>query len=528
MSISSMLGGPAPVSRESTVPPQSQYPVPPPVASATASTSYGPGSVHASPRMQPASSEFVRFRRPQTPDPPRMNENPRIRDSRANSAGSSSGALGLSTPETHRYSTPQTYQQRNSQPQQHIGVDERREHYPVRVPNPNTLPPRPSSQPIIYNGPSSRPADTGRLVADTSRIEPTYPRSVNYAEPEEIALRERQRVEEEAALWRNKRDRQEWNRQGPARGHDTLYNLARETAESAYARPNQGYSSYDDPWTRRQDQPGPDHTTGQQQQQPVPSSSSANYAEYSRQSTQPGGSGANDGYSTHNASRYQPTSYSQPGPAPSTSQISPYEAAIQERERQMVNAQEAAQHQPYREQQPAPSSMTYRSQESPQHASEDMHHPQHRSYLGVQSETSRKGRASPLPQAVQGAQGQISGPGSEPGIKNEFGKMFSGIGSGLGSMTTASTSSGPAQSPFSNGGGLRRDDADSVHEQMIETPGQKIVRTSSRGGGSGNRSRKLKEEDARATDDSSSGRRTPSGRAKRSKSGNQQATNQRT
>lgn len=47
--------------------------------------------------------------------------------------------------------------------------------------------------------------------------------------------------------------------------------------------------------------------------------------------------------------------------------------------------------------------------------------------------TGRKGgRNSPLPQAVQGAQSQLSGPGDEPGIKSEFGRMFSGIGSGVG------------------------------------------------------------------------------------------------
>lgn len=44
----------------------------------------------------------------------------------------------------------------------------------------------------------------------------------------------------------------------------------------------------------------------------------------------------------------------------------------------------------------------------------------------------RGGRNSPLPQAVQGAQSQLSGPGDEPGIKSEFGRMFSGIGSGVG------------------------------------------------------------------------------------------------
>ena len=56
--------------------------------------------------------------------------------------------------------------------------------------------------------------------------------------------------------------------------------------------------------------------------------------------------------------------------------------------------------------------------------------------LGLVVDNSRRGgRNSPLPQAVQGAQGQMRGPASEPGIKNEFGKMFSGIGSGVGSVT---------------------------------------------------------------------------------------------
>lgn len=51
----------------------------------------------------------------------------------------------------------------------------------------------------------------------------------------------------------------------------------------------------------------------------------------------------------------------------------------------------------------------------------------------VLENTRRGGRVSPLPQAVQGAQGRIRGPASEPGIKNEFARMFSGIGSGVGS-----------------------------------------------------------------------------------------------
>ncbi|KAL8957844.1 MAG: hypothetical protein Q9183_005956, partial [Haloplaca sp. 2 TL-2023] len=58
---------------------------------------------------------------------------------------------------------------------------------------------------------------------------------------------------------------------------------------------------------------------------------------------------------------------------------------------------------------------------------------QPRHTLSLLLENGKRGRASPLPQAVQGAQARNSGPASDPGIKNEFGRMFSGIGGGVGS-----------------------------------------------------------------------------------------------
>ena len=61
---------------------------------------------------------------------------------------------------------------------------------------------------------------------------------------------------------------------------------------------------------------------------------------------------------------------------------------------------------------------------------------QPRASVGLVIDNSKRGgRFSPLPQAVQGAQGQLRGPASEPGIKNEFARMFSGIGSGVSSVT---------------------------------------------------------------------------------------------
>jgi hypothetical protein len=69
-------------------------------------------------------------------------------------------------------------------------------------------------------------------------------------------------------------------------------------------------------------------------------------------------------------------------------------------------------------------------------AREGDEHPLQRAFLGVASEIRHKnGRSSPLPQAVQGAQPRHIGPGADPGVKSEFGRMFSGLGSGVGSNT---------------------------------------------------------------------------------------------
>ncbi|KAL2698222.1 hypothetical protein AAEP93_010932 [Penicillium crustosum] len=76
----------------------------------------------------------------------------------------------------------------------------------------------------------------------------------------------------------------------------------------------------------------------------------------------------------------------------------------------------------------------------------------HRSLLTVGVDGKRGGRASPLPQAVQGAQAPYIGPAGEPAIKNELGRVFSGIGSGVGGVTAATGGSGPSTplgtSPF--------------------------------------------------------------------------------
>lgn len=118
-------------------------------------------------------------------------------------------------------------------------------------------------------------------------------------------------------------------------------------------------------------------------------------------------------------------------------------------------------------------------------------------------EINRKGRISPLPQAVQGAQPQLQGPADEPRIKSEFGRMFSGIGSGVRGIGAPSPVPGGAQLAHSN---ARRDD-DTGHEHVPEPPAKPVAR---------GKRRKAKEDDGKG-DDESTGRRTPVGRAKRAK-----------
>ena len=82
------------------------------------------------------------------------------------------------------------------------------------------------------------------------------------------------------------------------------------------------------------------------------------------------------------------------------------------------------------------------------HSREDLNGHRKSSLVMLMENSRRGGRFSPLPQAVQGVQGRTSGPASDPGIKNEFARMFSGIGSGAGSAgPTGSGTSTPFAPP---------------------------------------------------------------------------------
>ena len=124
-------------------------------------------------------------------------------------------------------------------------------------------------------------------------------------------------------------------------------------------------------------------------------------------------------------------------------------------------------------------------------------HQQPRSLVSLLVDNAKRGgRISPLPQAVQGAQGRMRGPASEPGIKNEFARMFSGIGSGVGSAMSTPVppeSGAPLSFPSSP---IRNDEA----ERRTPVPPRRDhesakPRISSRGG---RRSKKVKDEESKA------------------------------
>ena len=109
---------------------------------------------------------------------------------------------------------------------------------------------------------------------------------------------------------------------------------------------------------------------------------------------------------------------------------------------------------------------------------------------------SKRGRYSPLPQAVQGAQAQSVGP--EAGIKTESGRVFSGIGSGVptSSIGPVTAMPGLSASPFKRDDGTSRLSEENLMKVSRSTPGV------------GKRPRKLKDEELRATSEIGDGRAT--------------------
>jgi hypothetical protein len=114
-----------------------------------------------------------------------------------------------------------------------------------------------------------------------------------------------------------------------------------------------------------------------------------------------------------------------------------------------------------------------------------------KSHIGLGLEESRRtGRASPLPQAVQGAQAPPFMTGKDPGIKSEFGRMFSGLG-GLGSTTPLRGSPLPQTTG---------QDGPESAEMMRRISSQQ-----------GRKPKRVKDESNVFDDDSNDGRGTPTG-----------------
>ncbi|KIW24962.1 uncharacterized protein PV07_10638 [Cladophialophora immunda] len=129
---------------------------------------------------------------------------------------------------------------------------------------------------------------------------------------------------------------------------------------------------------------------------------------------------------------------------------------------------------------------------------------QHRAILGLANE-SKRGRYSPVPQAVQGAQAQTPVP--DAGIKTEHGRVFAGIGSGLGSTSAAPTPT-PQNLPASP---FKRDEGGA---RLSEENLMKMSRSTS---GISKRNRKALDEDVRAESDVGEVKKPGQGRGKRSK-----------
>ncbi|KAH7149122.1 histone deacetylation protein Rxt3-domain-containing protein [Dactylonectria estremocensis] len=537
MSISAMLGGPPPALRESQ-PPPSHYP---PHSAAPGS---GPGfapAIHASPRMHSAAADYHPFRRPQTP------EHQRPYDPRASPQGH------FSTPEVQRYGTPSAYHSRHPS----NSAD------PGRLPH--GPPPRPNSQPKMYPGIPPRPMEMGRghgpdeaygRREEMGRPAPGPPMDYN---PERTGLRpypydDRYRAERERgeAEFRE-RERRERAYSGSDSGRHPMHpgeygHREPPRNQPPYARPPEARDPRDirdprdhrdprdprdprevrdprdtrDPWVRQ----GPDATyrAPMDHQRPHPDYPPATG------SYPPHG----PAYQTAPPDRYPSVPHPPPVQNAPNGPPQPYDSPDRARmnmlhpqQQQQQQQQQQLQQQQQQQQQPPPQHRQRPNEEAPPppppsiayngaHGPAQFEPPRHRinedpsasnghqrNLLAIQ-EMNRKGRISPLPQAVQGAQLQQPGPAGEPGIKSEFGRMFAGIGNGL--MGVSSPISSGAPMPFTNASLAKREDLDTTTPDS----GPEIVGKPAKG-----RRRKLKEEDK--ADDDGSGRLTPASRTKRPK-----------
>lgn len=129
-----------------------------------------------------------------------------------------------------------------------------------------------------------------------------------------------------------------------------------------------------------------------------------------------------------------------------------------------------------------------------------------RSFLSIASDHARMlDRASPLPQAVQGAQSQPVGSNRDPSIKSEFGRMFSGLGSGVGSTPVPSSTYAPP-TPANRSPIIEEVDGEPAMRKA--SVGSRAPTAASRGG---RRGKRAYDDDGRIDSESGDGRATPVG-----------------
>ncbi|KAL7624739.1 hypothetical protein AAE478_006310 [Parahypoxylon ruwenzoriense] len=565
MSISSMLGGPPPAPREPTPAHPTSFP-PPVTTSAVSGPPYAP-SVHASPRMQTANEYAAYNRRPQTPDQTRPFD---ARDHRGNAAASPPQAV-YGTPELSRYNTPQAFSQRGPPipPAEERREQSGRISTASVPPRPSSqprsyppVPPRsvdmgralPPGDPVYGRREEARPPPLAeynpdrppRVMAFEEQRRFISDRELREQMNREAEFRERERRERERMHYEEQRpfmaERERIEREREQREIERERERERERVREMEMRararrerttsdpghphgqhlpePGQALSRqppYDRPDARDQtawQRPGYDQPPrdAYSQAYPVPrpgefpSTTAVPYGPHPAYAPPP----PHDRFPATGPPPHG-LPVSQPGPQPTHNFESP------DRHR-FVQTHSQQQQQP-----PPPPTQRGRPAEDgpPPHRlrivggraqlhSKPVDHVLWTTVLlllDIKGEINRKGRVSPLPQAVQGAQPQLQGPAGEPGIKSEFGRMFSGIGSGVRGIGVSSPVPPGTQLQFSNAGLVRHNDEHPNHELLPDVP----VKASARG-----KRRKAKDEDGKGDDDST-GRITPAGRAKRPK-----------
>ena len=432
MSISAMLGSDADRAPRD-VGPFSR----PPVSSAPSSYTSAPPSANPgamSPPARPTSLEYPFFRRSQTPEKSFAKSHPPARPYRSSSGGVSQTSIteqskfnplaSRAPPSSSQYPDKAG----SSHPSPPISSAETAYNDSPRLSLNGSIP-RPNSQPKVEPSargpgysPLSRPTAAlgeGAAGPTAAGIGATQPRATPFSEHGRFGSLYPDRHSEELAQREKERAMVQEFDASRAPGHRYSAYGDRET----FGRP-QGPGA----WEPGRSQPPSPETKRFPAPEPSPGFGFGAIQSYTKSLGSQAGSGS------------RPVSLSaQTQPTPPPNEQPPYLHKLQTEPPRLFSSGLST----------GPSPVTQPATDDRRKGSDELMH--HRNLLGVGAEK-RGGRASPLPQAVQGA----SGPGGESSIKNDLGRVFSGIGSGVGGVTaptTGSAHSTPIMSPFKRDSG---------------------------------------------------------------------------